>query len=47
VADIESGLESVGTRGGFVPSGEGKRGGAVSPAIRLLIAAVDNASLCG
>jgi hypothetical protein len=30
-----------------VPSGEGESGGAVSPAIRLLIAAVDNDSLGG
>lgn len=47
MTDIESGLDSAGTRGGFVPSGEGESGGAVSPAIRLLIAAADNGSLCG
>jgi len=45
--DVES-ADSSGTKGGFVASGEGEtRGGAVNPAIRLFIAAVVDASLCG
>jgi hypothetical protein len=44
VTDVES-VGSPGTKGGLVASGEGEtRGGAVNPAIRLLIA---DASLCG
>jgi len=47
VTDVES-LDSSGTKGGFVASGEGEtRGGAVNPAIRLFIAAVVDASFCG
>jgi len=47
VTDAES-VDSSGTNGGFVASGEGEtRGGAVNPAIRLFIAAVVDASLCG
>ena len=39
---------SSGTKGGFVASGEDEtRGSAVNPAIRLFVAAVVNASLCG
>ena len=44
MTDVES-VDSSGTKGGLVASGEGEtRGGAVNPAIRLLIA---DASLCG
>jgi len=47
VTDVES-VDSSGTKGGFVASGEGEtRGGAVNPAIRLFIAVVADASLCG
>jgi hypothetical protein len=39
VTDVESAVDSSGIKGGFVASGEGEtRGGAVNPAIRLLIA---------
>ena len=47
VTDVVS-VDSSGTKGGFVASGEGEtRGGAINPAIRLFIAAVPDASLCG
>ena len=47
MTDVES-VDSSGTRGGFVASGEGEtRGGAVNPAIRLFIAAVVDDSFCG
>ena len=47
MTDVES-VDSSGTKGGFVASGEDEtRCGAVNPAIRLLIAAVVGASLCG
>jgi hypothetical protein len=47
VTDVES-VDSSGTIGGFVASGEGEtRGGAVNPAIRLFIAVVVDDSLCG
>lgn len=46
--DVES-VDSSGTKGGFVASGEGEtRGGAVKPAIRLfIVAAAVDASLWG
>jgi hypothetical protein len=47
VTDVES-VSSSGTKGGFVASGEGEmRGGAINPAIRLFIAALVDASVCG
>jgi hypothetical protein len=47
VTDVES-ADSSGTKGGFVASGEGETTGcAVNPAIRLFIAAVVDASICG
>jgi len=47
VTDVES-VDSSGTKGGFVASGEGETsGGTVNPAIRLFIAAVVDVSLCG
>lgn len=47
VTDIES-VDSVGTKGGFVASGEREtRGSAVKLAIRLLTAAAADASLWG
>lgn len=47
MTDVVS-VDSSGTKGGFVASGEGEtRGGAINPAIRLFIAAVPDASLCG
>ena len=47
VTDVDS-ADSSGTKGGFVASGEDEtRGGAVNPAIRLSIAVVIDASLCG
>lgn len=46
MTDVGS-VNSSGTKGGFVASGEGEtRGGAINPAIRLFIAAVVDASLC-
>jgi hypothetical protein len=45
VTDVQS-VDSSGTKGGFVASGEGEtRGGAVNPAIRLFTAAVVDASV--
>jgi hypothetical protein len=50
-SDGETGVESVdssGTTGGFVASGEDEtRGGPINPAIRLFTAAVVDASPCG
>ena len=49
MTDVDS-VDSSGSKGGFVASGEGEtRGGAVNPVIRLFIAAVAvvDASVCG